>query len=293
MKFIFMCAWLWLALPVTAAAEGRPLRLLAEAWVQGGSVRLQDLLPRDAGAQLKAAAGKVSLGHAPEFGSLRVFAADELRRAMAEEPGLGSAFDGVEIPQRVIVRRIGWQLAIETVRLNLSRSDLARKFNFSQARIILPPSFTTADPSPKLDLIAITPSLDHLRLLARIRCRERVECGSFLAEIVLSGSTSEVMANEPKSVPERLTGRISFQEIRKSLTQLDPGPVLVLPGRLALLTIDGEGFKITQPVIPLRPARLGELVRVSDPHTHRSWLAQVAGIGQLRPPGGSRQKETR
>jgi hypothetical protein len=52
---------------------------------------------------------------------------------------------------------------------------------------------------------------------------------------------------------------------------------------LALLVIEGDGIRITQPVMPLKSARLGEVVLVSDPQTHRSSLAQVSGNGMLRP----------
>jgi flagella basal body P-ring formation protein FlgA len=68
-------------------------------------------------------------------------------------------------------------------------------------------------------------------------------------------------------------------------------PVLIQPGRMAVLVIDGDGFRITQPVMPLRRARLGELVRVTDPLTHRSLVARVSGKGMLRPDAITKEED--
>jgi hypothetical protein len=116
--------------------------------------------------------------------------------------------------------------------------------------------------------------------LARIRCRERTECQSFLAEIAVSGAAS-VGGMHPLAVfsPRRL--KVMFES----------GPVLVQPGRMAVLVIDGDGFRITQPVMPLHRARLGELVRVTDPLTHRSLVARVSGNGMLRPDATRKEED--
>jgi flagella basal body P-ring formation protein FlgA len=60
---------------------------------------------------------------------------------------------------------------------------------------------------------------------------------------------------------------------------------------MAVLVIDGDGFRITQPVMPLRGARLGELVRVTDPLTHRSLVGRVSGKGMLRPDAITKEED--
>jgi hypothetical protein len=184
-------------------------------------------------------------------------------------------------------------VGLEAVRRTVSRSELARKFDPSEIGIVLPANFTTARPNPQIEVTAITPSPDRFRLHARLRCRERKACGSFQAEIVLSDRTSGVMASRLALTVEKPEGAISSKNAVRDTLLLDPGPVLVKPGHLALLMIEGEGFRITQPVMPLKRASLGEWVRVSDPRTHHSWLAQVSGTGQLRAPGVIPQEKTR
>jgi flagella basal body P-ring formation protein FlgA len=71
------------------------------------------------------------------------------------------------------------------------------------------------------------------------------------------------------------------------------GPILVKPGRMALLVIDGDGLRITQPVLPLRQGRFGERVKVSNPQSHRSWLARVSGEGMLHTSDTTGKEEGR
>jgi flagella basal body P-ring formation protein FlgA len=239
------------------------------------------LLPADAPVRLKAVADKVSLGRAPQVGSLRLFTVTELRQATAEIPMETTEID---IPEQVIVRRLGWPVEAETVRRTLACSNLTHALDFSQATITLPAGFTTAVPDPKLEVGTVSSSPGHLHLMAQMRCRERAVCGSFLAEIVFSVPAVGVRSRELKLASEKVT-----EPNLSSVT----GPVLVQPGSMALLVIDGNGFRITQPVMPLKRAGLGELVRVSDPRTHRSWLAQVSGNGMLRTSGATRKEEAR
>jgi flagella basal body P-ring formation protein FlgA len=220
---------------------------------------------------------------------LRVFTARELTKAIAESAGLGHEFARTTLPEQVVVRRVGWPIDREAVQRTVMRSGLAGKFNFSQMRILLPADLTSARSSPQFEITAITPTPDHLRLFARVRCRERAACGSFLAEIVFSAPGTIAKRRGPRS--EILASAVCFKQRIESATF--SGPVLVRPGRLALFEIEGEGFRITQPVMPVKGARLGELVRVSDPKSHRSWLAQVAGSGQLRTPAVTAPKEAR
>jgi hypothetical protein len=263
-----------------ANPENLRVRLPAEVTVQSETLRLSDLLPDDAGTRLRAATERLSLGRAPQAGSLRVFTVTELRQAIAEIPRETE----IDIPEQVVVRRLGWQLQTDTVRRTLARSNLTHALDFSQATITLPASFTTAVPDPKLEVSAVNSSPDHLRLMAHMRCRERAACGSFLAEIVFSVPAGGVTSRELKLASEKVT-----EPDRSAVA----APVLVQPGRMALLVIDGDGFRITQPVMPLKRAGLGELVRVSDPRTHHSWLAQVSGNAMLRISGATRKQEAR
>ena len=254
----------------SANAEHPRVKLLAEVSVRTDTLRLSDLLPADAGMQVQVAAERVSLGRAPQPGSLRVFTASGLRQAISE---VGPFTSAIDIPEQVIVRHSGWPVEAEAVRRTLARSKFARQLDFSQARVTLPASLSTGVPHPQFEVSALTPG--ERDWLARMRCRERKACGSFLVEIALS---------EPASIGRTPPALVSaaFSPRRLKLIS-ESGPFLVQPGKMAVLVIEGDGFRITQPVMPLRRARLGELVRVSDPSTHRFRVARVSGKGMLRP----------
>jgi hypothetical protein len=278
MKNFLICAWILTALSAGGQAENVRIHLLAEVTVQTATLHLSDLLPADATLRLKAAAGKVSLGRAPEAGSLRVFTGGDLREAIAEIPSDAAEID---IPKQVVVQRWGWPVEAEAVRHALSRAGFAH-LDFSQARVTLPANFSTAVPDPDLELMTLRPGGDGW--LARMRCRERSACASFLVEIAVSG---------PALVGGTLARPVVGASFRRQL-ELRPasGPLLVEPGRRALLVIEGDGFRITQPVMPLKRGRLGDLVRVSDPLTRRSLIARVSGKGIVRPDA-TRKEETK
>ena len=269
MKYFLICAWIIAAAWADACADAIRIRLLAEVTVQAETLRLSDLLPAEAAAQLKAAAEKVSLGHAPQAGSLRVLTVSELRQAVGEITSDGMVID---IPEQVLVRRQGWPLETEAVRRTLARSKLSPQFDLSQARITLPTGFTTVVPDPQLEVTVLNPSPDHGCLLAQMRCRKRSACGSFLIEIVFSVPAGGIWSRELKLASEK-AGQADMAT--------SVGPILVKPGRMALLVIDGDGLRITQPVLPLKQGRFGERVKVSNPQSHRSWLARVSGEGML------------
>lgn len=281
MKYFLVFVWIVTVFSANANGENLRVRLLAEVTVQAETLRLSDLLPEGAGPRLKAAAGRVSLGGAPQAGSLRVFSMSEMQQAIAE---MAPDSKEIDIPEQVVVRRLGWPLETKAVRRTLASSKLTHPLDLSQARITLPPGFTTVAPDPQLEVTALKPSSDHLRLLAQMRCRERAACGSFLAEIVFSVPADGVRSRELKLASEKVA-----EPSRLSVA----GPVLVQPGRMALLVIEGEGFRMIEPVMPFKRARLGELVRVSDPWTHRCLVAQVSGDGMLRTSGATRKEEVR
>lgn len=279
MRYFLIPACIFAVLSAKADAQSLRVSLLSEVTVQTETVSFADLLPPDAGKQLKAAAERLSMGRAPQPGSLRVFAVGEIRQATAQ---LGIAASGIVIPKPVVVRRRGWPIETEAVRSTLARSKLAGQLNVSQARITLPSDLSIAVPHPQFEVSAIVPGRGDFGWLARMRCRERSACGSFLAEIGASGEDGM----RPSPLAER-----SFS--RRLNVVSDSRPVLVHPGHLAVLVIEGDGFRITQPVMPRHGARLGELVRVSDPWTHRSLVAQVSGDGMVRPSEVSRKEETK
>jgi hypothetical protein len=280
MKYFLIGAWLLILSSAGAKAKNLRVSLPVEVCVRTNTLRLSDLLPADAGSELQVAAESLFLGRAPQPGSLRVFSASGLRHAIGEAAPWASEID---IPAQVVVRRWGWSIEPDTVRRTLAQSKFAHQLDFSQARITLPAGISTALPHPQFEVTAFKPGEGDRAWLARIRCRDRAECGSFLTQIAVSGAVS-VVGSPPVPVAATYSPR-GLKGMSKS------GPVLIQPGRMAVLVIDGNGFRITQPVMPLRGARLGELVRVTDPLTHRSLVARVSGKGMLRPDAITKEED--
>jgi hypothetical protein len=279
MKFFAIFVWIVAALLANASGENFRVRLRAEVTVEGTTVRLSDLLPDNAGTELKAAAESLSLGRAPQIGSLRVLSANKVRQAIAEIP---LATTEIDIPEQVVVRRIGWPLQTENITRTLSHSKFTHALDFSTAKIVLPPGFSSIAANPQIEVTAFNSNAGHQHLLVSMRCRERAVCGSFLVEVL----------NVPAEAVPSPELKLAYKKVSEPSLSSASGPVLVRPGRLALLVIEGDGIRITQPVMPLKSARLGEVVRVSDPRTHRSWLAQASGNGTLCPEA-TRKEEAR
>lgn len=257
---------LLLAALASASVEHRT-RLVDEATVRGKYVRLSDLLPRNEPMYIYSVAQKIILGHAPQPGSFRVFTAKEIASAAAPNMKF-------EIPARIVVRRAGWPLDLESLRQALARSEATQQFDLSRAQIFPPPNFTTVVVRPRFEVLSASKVPDTGALDVVLRCHERSACGSFLVRI--TGLKNGLSTTEPTNSH---TPDVHGLGAGAPLS----GPVLVQPSETALLVIQEDGLRITEPVMPVRRARLGQTVRVVDRVTHRSMFAEVTGFRLLRP----------
>jgi hypothetical protein len=220
---------------------------------------------------MKMAERDIVIGRAPQPGSVRVLTGVEIRENLPE----GLAFD---IPALVIVRRQQFPIEPEAVKEALKDSMAGRRIDFSRAEIRVPGGFFSRTRKPDLELLGLTQGFDRMTLIATLRCRERSACGRFIAEITLPDRDNPL--NGDSLVAKRHS---KILHTRALPSPAITGPFLVQPGTMAWLIIEDSGIKITQTVMPLKKARAGEIVRVSDPVMHRVLLAQVAGERLLRP----------
>jgi hypothetical protein len=270
---LVFCLLAWFFAPASGWAQPT-VPLLSEVTVQHEQVLLSDLLPAGVSSELKAAAEKTILGRSPDPGSARVFSADQIRRAVAS---------GIEISisKPVVVYREGWPLSVDLVKRALSQAAPLRGLDFSQARILPPPSFTTRTSDPQLELLRIHDEPEQQVVIADLRCHSRTACGSFEIQILLPNSVRDRLTTASASANDALLARqkMAFGAHGAPFT----GPPLVQPGKPALLVIEDNGMTITEPVMPLKPARMGDRVRVFASAVHRSFFAQVAGADLLHP----------
>lgn len=240
-------AWGILLSSVLAAAQSATLvnpQFLCEVTIQNERVRLADLLAPSAIPQLRAISS-VDLGRAPEPGSFRVFTAAELHDVMGSSLAL-------EVPAQVIVHRTGWPVSSQRITAALA----AAKLPASNVGILGAPVTRTRD--ALLEVSAMRPVHASDTLLVRFACRIRSDCNPFWGEI-------RGAENAAPPEPHR----------NSSLVQSLPSNPLVKPGHPALLVCTEPGMEIRLRVNPLKPAALGERVKVLDPETHRIFFARV------------------
>src|ERR1700683_1041182 len=133
------------------APAGQTIKLASEAAVRSTSVRLSDLLPSDAADELRSAANQVSLGTAPEPGTVRQIARAEIEHALADRPEILAE---IAIPEQVTMRRTCHLLSREQITAAISAaigSDNAAGFR-GLGRILFPAPiyFTGDDPGLKV-----------------------------------------------------------------------------------------------------------------------------------------------
>ena len=250
MLVIALCAY------ANPQAVNRALpRLLDHAIVENDSLTVADILPENAGIDLRSQAKSISLGAAPEPGAFRVFTFQELQDAIG-----GRA--EVELPTEVTVRRRGWPVSPELVRsaaLALGPSE-----NWSDAEIVLPAELVTRSPVSALRVSQVRRGENPRTLMVRIECRERRDCAPFWAAMIFT---------KPVVTWHRLPAGPPTPPVSAAL---------VTPGRPARLLCDGNGLRFSLRVLPLKRAGLGEVVKALDPRTRRMFLAEVEGPNLLR-----------
>jgi hypothetical protein len=270
MKFLFTLAWFCVAASANPAASTQ--RLLEDVTVANANVRLSDLLPSP-GARIRtmlltASQPDTVIGSAPQPGGIRVLTGAEIEARLSGKRNF-------EVPALVVVRRQQFPIEPQAIMQVLKDSIAGREIDFSRAQIRVPAGFGASVPKPQLELLGLSRGFDRTTLIARLRCRERSACGRFVAEITLPDS------DKPVNSDSIIAGH-SLSAFR-SRSPVASGPFLVRPGVTAWLVSENQGMRITQTVMPMAKARVGEVVRVSDPVTHRILLAQVAGERLLRP----------
>jgi hypothetical protein len=175
----------------------------------------------------------------------------------------------------------GWPLQIESIRAILVRTLGTRARQVAQAKILAPPDFTSREPAPELQLKQVVADPETGNLFAIMRCRVRQACGTFLVEMVPPHPAGG-NAGEPTTGSPTTAAFVAGVRLPATAGMVDGG-ALVRPHELARMVIEQDGLRISQPVVPLQPGRMGEVVRVRDPLTRRFFWGEVSGPGTLRP----------
>lgn len=231
-----------------SAAQPNP-QFLSDVTVHAARIRLGNLLAPNAAAQLRAALEPIDLGRAPQPGSFRVFTSADLRHAVPGE--LGSTLP-LDFPPQVIVRSAGWPVASERIASAL----VAARLPSGNVQVLGAPITRTPDAPLEARIAHSAPDADTI--LVRFSCRTRPDCSPFWGKI-RGLDPIAVSAGKHRAAP--VQSRRAFP--------------LVMPGHPALLVCDEPGMEIRLRVRPLKPAGLGERVKVMVPDTRRVFFARV------------------
>jgi hypothetical protein len=245
-KLLLTIGWL-LLLP--AAAQVVVLR--QTAGISSDTVRLSDLLPSTASAELVHRAQAIELGRAPQCGSARLFEQANLAELLYAHPEFAGR---VIVPDRVLITRFAYRLSSAAIHdaiadfLREKRNVDLPDFTFSW-----PKDITTMEANPELEVRSVNQDPSTRRLQFHLRCKKSQACRDF---IVCLQTPASVIAH-----PLDSADLIRIAHKNTSVAQAN-APILVQAGRRMALVMQGDGVQISAQVICLQNGRLGETIRV-------------------------------
>ena len=272
-----------------------------------GELNLADLLSHGTCSQLQQAASQVSLGVAPQAGSVRVLDGRQVRQLLAGLEEGGSRSPGtrvrLKIPERIVVERATkTKSCAEISRFvegKISRQDTTNFARRWQNALNCAGAGAIPEDAP----LELTKTVWNKALQRRefdLRCTRAADCVPFL-----------VWAREPKSslaaaldVPSggvEGRGRVSNSDLRSDLHSdphsdlrlhsrlavaqneaADSDARLVKPGQTATLEWEQGGIRVVLPVTCLDAGGIGQFVRVRFKNSAAILRAEVMGDGRLR-----------
>lgn len=267
---------------VMAGAEetnSAPVILRRTANVTGDTVQLVDLLPEHAPASLRVAFAGIELGRSPQPGSLRVLEDSQVKSYLQTRP---TVLGQLLVPERITVRRVDWPISRTEAWKAVSRFlqvGNAKRTSLPDAESLRWDSGVRAGSADAA--LQVTASHWDSRRQAfalRVRCVESSFCGSFLVHVSgeKSGLAGAAAPNVHGTVGLRETGQAA------DLPQPSPrGHPLAQAGKPANLMVEGDGFRISLPVVCLERGMLGQKIRAVDSSSHRVFWAEVVGADRL------------
>jgi hypothetical protein len=245
-----------------AAGREGVVRLNRRAGVAGEAIRLSDLLPADAPADLRTAAAVLELGKCPQLGSTRVLTGAQITQSLQSRPDVLAR---LLVPERVTVVRQAW--AVKPLPVQRAIADFAERQHWNlrvgglgEIEIAGNPQALTDNPA--LLVQNVLPDGVRHRLQFVVRCSSEQICGSFLASTEMPMN----LAVAPRA--KRNSSR--------------PGETLARAGQFALLSLDDGNLHISLRVVCLEPGLLGQTIRVRDATSRRIFHAEVVAAGALR-----------
>jgi flagellar basal body P-ring formation chaperone FlgA len=262
----------------TSAMHVPRIELVREVRVTGVNVLLSDLLPQQAGDSLRALAGEISLGAAPEPGTTRVLARSGVLENIGERMDVS---EEIAVPERMTVSRDARAISVQEVFVairnalelggNSTIAYLRPEDVLFEAQILVGPGDaglevlrSDFDSGLKRGRFLLWPSHDPKVLPFFVAVRF---VGNSPVAALHSASEVNRIASKPEAPP--VPGTLAKAEI------------LVSPGVQATLIVQSAALRMMADVIPLERGTMGQQVRVRVVDTGKVFSAQVDGRAHL------------
>jgi hypothetical protein len=282
LSFSLVLALAGTMLPAPARAIRAPrVELLREVTVSGARVLLSDLLPAGSDRSVRAQAENVSLGAAPQPGTLRTIERSGIVTSMTANPGL---LEEIAVPERVEVRSGARALMADeilaAIRGALREESVVDADRISARDILIQSEVFVRESDSGLEVLSsqFDPGMQRARFLLRASRDPNVLPFYVVATLPRSSVPSR---NVPAGMGTTVTVRAVDELPRLAAPQAKPA-ILVSPGENATLVMASASVSLMADVVPLERGALGQqiLVRVAD--TGKVFRAKVDGRAHLQ-----------
>jgi hypothetical protein len=254
------------------------IELLRKARVTGAGVLLSDLLPAGAGESLRARAGEISLGAAPQPGNTRV-----LERSGVLE-NIGTSQDvaaEISVPERIVVSRdtrpITVQEVFAAIQTAMERSGISAAANLHPEDILLQTQVLVGPGDAGLEVLRLDfdAALKRARFLLWASHDPKVL--PFFVAVRFAGNSPLARLTALKERP--LTA--SKPGLPSAPARSAKAEVLVSPGEQATLLLHSNALRMIADVVPLERGTMGQQVHVRVVDTGKIFSAHVDGRAHL------------
>jgi Chaperone for flagella basal body P-ring formation len=254
------------------------IELLREVRVTGTNIFLSDLLPAGAEISLHTRAREISLGAAPQPGSMRVLERDGVLQNIGESEDVTAE---IAVPERIIVSRDARPITVQEVfaaiRKALEHGGFSVAANLHPEDILLQTQILVGPGDPGLEVLRsdFDSGLRRGRFLLWASHDPKVL--PFFVAVRLAESSSLAI---PHSVSQSNRAP-NVPDLRPAAVVPVKAEILVSPGEQATLLLRSERLRMIADVIPLERGIMGQQVHVRVMDTGKIFRAQVDGRAHL------------
>ncbi len=257
--------------PMGAGGSLQPrIRIPKFAEVQGETIKLSDLLPPDAPADLEQIGARIAFGDSPDPACQRVFSKNQIELQLREFPSIR---ERLELPERLIVFCKQRRLSPDEIWAAIESFLAAEGLSATRAVLQRLPSYQATVFVTKQDPGLVVKRIEPDRVRRQVR---------FLLWT----------SNEPQVLPFYVTvdepsltaGRMLLSHASKARftkPEASPAIILVTKGKAAKLVVETPTLRMTALVTPLESGAQGQVIRVKNLDTQRVFQAEVVGEGLL------------